>query len=229
MKQYLKKDISGYYYNSKSNQYVLKGVKCRTDKTRNLKAIEQAGLKAVPIKEVYAYINDCLDLVRLSNGYTEKIIKEDSIVLDNKVHRILNNGIVIKDLKWTAPDWKTRTFDKKYSIIQKTFGLQRETDLLWIKFTKSGQVAVVSGSADINWDYTLSSGILVKETGDELDDSFVLAFPLTQEMIRTKADPNSYCRKYSVSDLELIVGNYLISKGVPIVDYYSHMGYKYSS
>lgn len=224
---YLKKDISGYYYNSKSNQYLLKGV--RTDNTRKLKAIEQAELEAVPLKQVYAYINECLELVRKSNGYMEEITRENSIALDGKEHRILNNGIIIKDLKWTAPDWKTRKFDEKYSIIQKTFGLQRETDLLWFKFTKAGKVAVVASSCDINWDYTLSSGILVKETGGELDDSFVLAFPLTQEMIRTKADPNSYCRKYSVSDLELIVGNYLISKGVPIVDYYSHMGYKYAS
>ena len=46
-------------------------------------------------------------------------------------------------------------------------------------------------------------------------------------MIRTKAEPNSYYRKYSVAELELAVGNYLSDKGVPIIDYYSHMGYKY--
>lgn len=46
-------------------------------------------------------------------------------------------------------------------------------------------------------------------------------------MIRTKNEPNSFCRKYSSTELELAVGNYLIDKGVPIIDYYSHMRYKY--
>lgn len=59
------------------------------------------------------------------------------------------------------------------------------------------------------------------------DSTFVYIFPLTQQMIRTKAESNSYYRKYSSAELELAVGNYLSNKGVPIIDFYSHMGYKY--
>ena len=43
----------------------------------------------------------------------------------------------------------------------------------------------------------------------------------------TKSNLYSFYRKYSSEELECAVGNYLISKGVPIIDYFSHMGYKY--
>lgn len=41
-----------------------------------------------------------------------------------------------------------------------------------------------------------------------------------------KDQPNSIYREYTCAEIELAVGNYLISKGVPIIDYYSHMGGK---
>ena len=67
----------------------------------------------------------------------------------------------------------------------------------------------------------------ITEFGESFDTSFAFVFPLTRQMIRTKAEPNSFYRKYSSEELECAVGNYLISKGVPIIDYFSHMGYKY--
>ena len=88
-------------------------------------------------------------------------------------------------------------------------------------------MAVVAKSCDINWDSEQSCGLLVQEIGESFDTSFAFVFPLTRQMIRTKAEPNSFYRKYSSEELECAVGNYLISKGVPIIDYFSHMGYKY--
>lgn len=231
VENYLKKDIEGYY--KKCDGYFLRGVagvnRCK-DKTRNDKAKKQAKLSPVPFCKVYSYVNEFLELVREENGFTEKNIKIDTIKLDGKEHIIIDNGIVVRDNNWSSSHWNGKTYDKydkKYDVIKEKFDLERVSDILWFKFTDKGHLAVVAKSCDINWNEKLPCGVLVNEIEEKLDDSFVLIFPLTQEMIRTKEEPNSFYRKYSSEKLECAVGNYLISKGVPVIDYFSHMGYKY--
>ena len=90
--------------------------------------------------------------------------------------------------------------------------IQYTSDIIWLKFTTKGHLGVVAKSCDINYDYNLSSGILVEQVSEQWDDSFVIIFPLTNEVLKS----------YSTGDIELGVGNYLISKGIPIIDYYSH-------
>ena len=211
---------------------MLKGVKHPTDKTRNKKAADQAALEPVSFSKVYSYINEFLEAVRKDNGFEEEIIRVDSIRLGEKEGEIINNGIIIRDYKWSDPKWdeKKKTYvkyDDKYEVIKAKFSLERVTDILWFKFTKEGHLAVVASSCDINWKNNTSCGILVNETGECFDESFVFVFPLTQHMVRTKDDPKSHNRKYSVEDLERGVGNYLIGKGVPIIDFFSHMGGKW--
>ncbi len=225
-------DKNGYYFNKEKKEWLLKGVNRQNDRTRNDKAAEQAKLNPVPFGKVYSYINDFLELIREDNGYKDKNITLDSINLDGANHIIRNNGIIIRDnSNWLPPQWdKTRnkydSYDLKYNVIKSKFALERVSDLLWFKFTDKGHLAVVASSCDINWNDNLSCGTLVKEIGEKFDSSFVFVFPLTPQMLRSKAETNILFRKYSVPDLELAVGNYLIHKGVPIIDYYSHMGYK---
>ena len=232
LNKFFEKDLNGYYWNQEKNCYVLKGVNHPKDKTRNEEAAKQVTMKPIPFSKVYSYINEFLEMIRKDNGFEEKIIRIDSIKLGEAEHVIIDNGIIIRDNLWISPHWdeNKRTYDqydKKYDSIAKKFKLERVSDILWFKFINKGHLAVVASSCDINWDYNLSCGYLVKEVGEQFDDSFVFVFPLTQQMIRTKAEPRSYSRKYSVADLELAVGNYLIYKGIPIIDYFSHMGYKY--
>ena len=66
---------------------------------------------------------------------------------------------------------------------------------MWLKFTDKGHLAVVAKSCDINWDSEQSCGLLVQEIGESFDTSFAFVFPLTRQMIRTKAEPNSFYRK----------------------------------
>lgn len=106
------------------------------------------------------------------------------------------------------------------------------------KFTKDGYVGVVATSDDINFDVPNSSsdydkkhkvyntylkkwedkwvynssGIIIHKLGKQWDESFVLIFPL-------KNIPQGYGR----GDVERAVGNLLIEKGVPILDFYSHI------
>ena len=40
------------------------------------------------------------------------------------------------------------------------------SDVLWLKFTDKGHLAVVAKSCDINWDSEQSCGLLVREIGE---------------------------------------------------------------
>lgn len=124
-----------------------------------------------------------------------------------------------------------------YKKIKKDNVLADERDIVWMKFTTKGYLGVVAKSNDINFDIPLnvsdydkkewrynsylkkqelvwkhtSSGILVHQLGQEWDTSFVLMFPLVNI-------PDGY----DSGDIETAIGNYLISKEVPIIDFYSH-------
>lgn len=237
LKKYFIQDISGYYFDEKRNGYYLRGVagvgKC-LDRTRNDEAQHQAKLSPVPFCEVYSYINEFLEKIRNSNGFIEKNIRIDTIQLVDNEQTIIDNGIIIRENKWDLPQghWEDKRYildfyDEKYDVIKNKFNLERVSDILWFKFTNKGHLAVVAGSCDINWNEKLPCGVLVNEINEKFDNSFVVVFPLTKEMLKTKSNQNSIYRKYIPRELELGVGNYLLNKGVPIIDYYSHMGYKF--
>lgn len=125
-----------------------------------------------------------------------------------------------------------------YDKIQEEFQLNDRGDLVWMKFTKDGYLGVVAVSDDVNFDMPEdcseydktqivynsykkrtekdwvhnSAGIIVHKLGKEWDEAFVLIFPLREL-------PDDYTR----SDVETAIGNMLIEKNVPILDFYSHM------
>ena len=88
-------------------------------------------------------------------------------------------------------------------------------DIVWIKFTDDNFISVIGTGCDISFsDYAKKNtvaGIINTELHKEWDKSEVLIFPLHNI-------PDGLNR----SDIESGIGNYLISKGVPVLDYYSH-------
>ena len=88
-------------------------------------------------------------------------------------------------------------------------------DIVWIKFTKSNYISVIGTSCDISFSQNTinktTAGIINQYFNQEWDEDDVLIFPLI-------GIPEHLFR----SDIESGVGNYLISKGVPILDFYSH-------
>ena len=124
-----------------------------------------------------------------------------------------------------------------YEKLKATNNLAAKDDIVWMKFTEDGYLGVVAVSADINfdipqdvseydlkvWDYDFyskqrkrvwkhnSPGILVHQLGKKWDSSFALVFPLADI-------PEGYRR----GDIERAIGNYLIERGVPIIDFFSH-------
>lgn len=202
---------------TKNGQSYPRGVNCPTDTTRNDEASEQVTHPKVPICTIFSHVNNFLEMNRKFNGHTTPIIRCESLILDGLSQTIIDNGIIINRCKWELPTFdevnrKYTYWDKKYDIIKEKFNLDSPKNIVWLKFTTDGYLAVVAKSFDINFDYSNSCGQLVQEVQKQFETSFVLVFPLTKEILGNR---NS-------GDLELGIGQYLEGKGVPIIDYYSH-------
>ena len=65
---------------------------------------------------------------------------------------------------------------KNMMLLKEKFDLERVSDVLWLKFTDKGHLAVVAKSCDINWDSKQSCGLLVQEIGDLLIHRLLLCF-----------------------------------------------------
>ncbi|MEF7496530.1 hypothetical protein V4V34_18505 [Lysinibacillus sphaericus] len=98
-----------------------------------------------------------------------------------------------------------------YEVIKQENELKSTQDIVWMKFTTDGYLGVVATSDDINFNTNNTAGTLIHQLNKKWDQSFVLLFPLINIPI-----------KYGRGDIERAIGNYLIEKNVPIIDFYSH-------
>lgn len=218
LKNYFEINEEAFYINDKDERKFRGVRRYYGDSIRNDKADKQAQLCPVSISKVFSYVNDFLELIRFDGGATKRNTRYESIELDCVQQMVLDNGIIARGCNWNSPRWdkikqKYTYHDKKYDVIQDRFQLANPYDIAWLKFTTKGHLGVVAKSFDINYKDDVSSDVLVKQVGEEWDKSFVLIFPLTSEILKNN---------YTSGDIELGIGNYLISKKVPIIDYYSH-------
>lgn len=98
-------------------------------------------------------MNEFIELLRISNGYCEKNVRFNTIVLDNSIHSIIDNGIICNQLNWKAPiyDKEKRDYvewDYKYDVISSVFHTEEPKNIIWLKFTQKGHVGVVAKSFD---------------------------------------------------------------------------------
>lgn len=160
------------------------------------KAKEQMNLKPVEVSRV----------IRLTN----EILAADGI------QEIQNPIIQGKDLEKIISANKT-TKKEAYEAIKIRFGMASVKHLLWLRFTKDGHLGTVAASDDINFGMESNSSKIINACGlKEWDTSFILLFPITPITGRHQLQANER------DELETAVGNYLITNGVPIIDYYSH-------
>lgn len=205
----LKIDEEGFY-RTQSGEIKFRGVRrWYGDTVRNDKAMEQSTLSPMSLSTVFSYVNEVMEMFRGAQGF-ERNVACDMILLDDVPCTILDNGIVARNLVWKNP--QAAVHDHKYEAIQKRFGMKKPSDLIWLKFTTTGALGTVARGADINFETDTSSGVLIIEVGEQWDGSFVFIFPLTEDILGSRTS----------GEVELAVGTYLISKGVPIIDYYSH-------
>lgn len=113
---------------------------------------------------------------------------------------------------------KTQTRRIDYSKIKELAEIEDKNDIVWIKLNKNGCISVIGTSCDIyftdNAKKNTSSGKINLYLEQEWNEDKVLIFPLKN----LSKNPNNLDR----SDIESGIGNYLISRDVPILDYYSH-------
>lgn len=172
------------------------------------------------------------------NSFSRMNKAKDQAKLDSvNVNEIVNlvKGFLNDVGIFTIDDPILKPCEIDYQKIQEEYKLNDRKDIIWMKFTTDGYLGVVAESDDINFDmppkhcknyderkynpYTgkndwvyNTSGIIVHKLNKEWDKSFLLVFPLCDI-------PLGYTRK----DLEKAVGNFLIEKKVPILDFYSHI------
>jgi hypothetical protein len=202
-------EIKKYFIEDQDAYYIINGIRCSrsvhfSDQTRFKKAKEQSEIPPVDAETIIIYVNDFLkklDMPKMDNARFE--------------HPLPFN----------------------YAKLKEEYRMNSESDIIWFKFTKDGYLGVVACSNDINFDipqnrkeynvkvkrlnnYTKeyenvwkynTSGILVHSVDKSWDESFVLIFPCINI-------PYGYSKK----NIETAIGNYLIEKGVPIIDFYSH-------
>ncbi|XCB30398.1 hypothetical protein RQN30_03010 [Arcanobacterium hippocoleae] len=165
------------------------------------KAQEQARLSPTPVEEIINYVNEFL----LSLGMKK---------CENPKHTLPDTG------SDDAVKLEEHIDKEIYAPIRACKDITCK-DIVWMKFTDKGFLGVVAVSNDINFDIPKpedthlckrnTSGIIVQKLGQDWDRSFVLVFPL-----------HNIPKDLTRSDIETGIGNYLIEKKVPILDYYSH-------
>lgn len=79
-----------------------------------------------------------------------------------------------------------------------------------MKFTSTGHLGVVAAGDDINFDLTNNAGKIISYLDQTWNENLVLIFPLPSIGDKER------------NDIECGIGNYLASKRVPILDYYSY-------
>lgn len=179
------------------------GWRSRKHCCRYKKAELQYEMGTKMLQEIFDYTKECLINLGLD---TTKIDK-------------------VEDVKMNPP------YDKKFYLnLKEKFSLDDVRDIVWMKFAKKkGHIGVVATSNDINFDAPTNlcdydkkkengewiynfSGVLIKYLGDEWNEEYVFVFPLA----KLKEKP------YTRHKVEKEIGDYLINKGVPILDFYSH-------
>lgn len=102
-----------------------------------------------------------------------------------------------------------------YYSISKNNELCDKRDIVWIKFTEDKYISVIGTGCDISFsDWAINNttaGLINQHLNKKWNDKLVLIFPL-------KGIPDNLNR----SDIESGIGNYLIYKEVPVLDFYSH-------
>lgn len=210
-------DVYKYIYNQ---NLMFSRASVRTnDPFRFHQAQLQATLKPVSVEKIIKYTHKFLGKLAISPKKKSSVIFTDfTLDADNNLtpagYQQLTDQFKVP---FVAPD----------SIEVGDESSTHGVDYLWLRFTSDGFLASVEANTAINFslpqvasDYSLkfkqkwqydSTAILVHQLGQTWDTSFILVFPLPK--IPTPL---------TLTDIRAGVGNYLVQKDVPILDYYAH-------
>lgn len=167
----------------------------------------------------------------------ERVIKgqdelDKPVVNKSEVKKILSKCLKEKRISGEVLTINPVSEKIDYEQISKKYGTNGEGHIIWVQFASSGHVAVVGAGKDIGFPKNENKGtwsILSKISSVEWDRSEVIIIPVRE------LDKDSYglknihkhgnnilkCR----NGVEHCIGEYLIKKDVPILNYYQHRNY----
>lgn len=171
-------------------------------RSRSRKAFLQKMIPAVSVSKVISLVNDYL-----RNFVDEKSIRSvDTIELRENSYAVIDGCIIAAGINWTENN------SDIYRAIKKKFRLNDTNDIIWICFTKTGYIGGVYSGAGICFHRESISGKIIKSSAEEWDESLVLIFPVTPQMLNER----------TTKDYMTGTGNWLIDNHVPVMDYYNH-------
>ena len=145
-------------------------------------------------------------------------LKKNMILIEDVKEVLLeNNYTVISNDKVTKKGYPYIN----YSDVEEKYQLNNKSHIVWIKFGKKRYVGVVGAGADINrfWSNKNTSGkFVIDEANLEWDKEKILIIPI-------KGLPKE-CKGHKTkerNEFERKIGQLLIDKDIPIIDYYSHI------
>lgn len=142
-----------------------------------------------------------------------------SITDKNTVCKIVEEALDEKNIKGEILEINPKELDYK----KVTDG---SSHIIFIQFTTSGHIAVVGAGRDISFSKNKSYGtwrIISAIDGVEWDDKYVIVIPIQNiKNYRIKKDENILSYRNGV---EHYLGDYLLSKKIPILNYFQHKNY----
>lgn len=198
-------DLEKYFEKYPGTPGTRAGGSIRNGNTKRFdKGKEQLNLLPVDVQVIIDYTNDFLNKIGIKT-------------IENPIVKFGKN----EDCHYT------NLFAINYKLIKSKNGLYSQKDIIWMKFTKNGHLGIVMQGDNIDFDFPQNeedykkknnrkwkfptSGVIIHYLGEEWNNEFVLLFPLT--------NMPKHLNRYLV---RRGIGNYLIDKGVPILDFYSH-------
>ena len=211
------------FYRAKDGSKRPRGVGCG-DNVREIEAVRQAELNPTPITEVIKLCNEFVGLMQEVPEAKRMACIEPFYLSTNTNGLIIDNILLVSGGKWISEfsqsEHRYTKVDRKYRKIEEKFELDSFTDIVWVVFTENGFVKVVGKGADLfQTTKTNDQGEIALRTAEKLvrfvHDKSNLTCAIIIPVNRKKL-------KFSTEKVELGLGNYLISKGVAIIDYFSH-------
>lgn len=115
----------------------------------------------------------------------------DSLSLRADIKEIKSECIVMKGIDILL--------SLNYEVIKRQYNLQRQSDIVWLRFTDDGYLEVVAFSNDINFNKDTNSYKIVNHIGYEWDENKIIIIPLPDIKDRDKRELT-----------EKMVGNYIL-------------------
>ncbi|MCE3020141.1 hypothetical protein LW893_04210 [Parvimonas micra] len=148
-----------------------------------------------------------------------KIKKKLSECLKNKN---IDGDIIEFDLSTEKCDYNKITKE-----ITKNSKINDEKHIIWIKFLKSGHIALVGAGIDIGFSTNKNYGTwrFLDHLNNEWDKSKVIVIPVRGLDIKSTGYKNVKNILKCRNGVEHCIGKYLVDENVPILNYYQHNNY----